>query len=214
MSPQHLSRVLLLAALTTLLLGCPQGEKSAAQGASASGEAIAGAIKIKGGDGKVVYRIKPREGGFKASNEAKTELYRFKVDGSKVKVKDPKDVNVAYVNTDGTKFKVKDAADKTVLFKLHPQADGDYKLETGTDELVCKIKKRDYGWEIKDAAGTELVKIKNKEGKTSIKDAKTDASRYYTKDKVSSLAFACLGLPKLSEEQKLGLLILVNQSAK
>ncbi|MGE0709078.1 MAG: hypothetical protein AB7N76_00290 [Planctomycetota bacterium] len=227
----HRSSTLLRASATLLLAllvaGCPQAPQAPASGGGGGaapsaggagggggdGAEASGAIKVKTGDGKVSFRIKPAEGGWKISDEATKELYRVKLEGQKVKVKDPQDKVVAYVNTDGTKFKVEDPDTRQELFVLRPQADGDYKLETAQDELVCKLKRRDYGWEAKDPSEAELFKAKLKEGKSSVRDAQ-DRTLHSTKDPVKLVAFACLGLPRLSEPQRLGLLLLVEKTVK
>jgi len=202
------SSLLLLGAL---LCGCPEAPASSGDAAAEGAKPKAGAIKIKNGAGKVAYRIKVKSDGYKISDAKSKERFRVKLKKTALKVKDPQDKVVAYVNTDGKKFKIKDPKGKAVLFVLRRQADGDWKLETGKDKLVCKLKKRKYGWEAKTGAGKELYKAKLKSGKTSLRDAK-DATQHYTKSSVKTLAFACLGLPQLSEAQRLGLMLLVQKT--
>ena len=170
-------------------------------------------VKIKMGEGVTAFELKPKDDGAKVVDAEERELYRFKLKGDKLKIKDADDKVLGYVSTDGKQFKIKDASQQTVLFKLQQQADGDWKLEDGAQNLLAKIKKRDYGYTIRDANDNDRFKVKPKSGKTSLRDA-ADKTVRYTKNPVSALAFAALGLEALNDGQKLGLLFLLQSKGR
>jgi hypothetical protein len=218
--PQPRSLLLSLAGLVLLATGCPQeasppSSASPAAAPAAAGGAAGDRVKIKKGDGSTAFEIKGKDDGAKVVDANEAELYRLKAKKGKVKVRDPQDKTLGYVKhyPDGDYFKVKDASQETDLFKLQPQADGDWKLEDGNQKLLCKLKKRDYGWVVRDAEEKDLFKVKVADGKTSLRNAK-DETVYYTKGKVSSLAFCALGLSQLDESQRLGLLFQVDAAGK
>src|SRR5690606_15001443 len=104
----------------------------------------------------VAFSIKKMDDGYKIVDGAEKELLRLKAKSDKLKFKDAADKELGYVTTTSpTKFKLKDPTQQVTYFAFQQQEDGDWKLEDEAGALIYKIKKRDYGWEVKDAAEAE-----------------------------------------------------------
>ena len=171
---------------------------------------VAEKLKVKSGSGETAFSIKPKDDGAKLVDAGEVELARFNAAAGKVKVKDADDVVLGYIVKSGERFKVEDPSQEVELFKLIPQADGDWKLEDARETLIYKIKLREYGFEIEDDAEHSLYKIKVKGDKTSLRDA-ADQTVYYTDEPVKPLAFACLGLDVIQDTRlRTALLAAVN----
>ena len=153
-------------------------------------------IGFKTGAGERLYEIKFKADGAKLVDSDEMEMARFKVDGKKVTVKLPDETVAAYIIVKDREFQVRDESQKVELFELKSQSDGDWKLKGSNDQLLAVIKKRDYGYEVEDAAERSLLKSKLKDGKYSLRDAE-DNSVLYTKDAISPLSVACLGLEQI-----------------
>ncbi len=153
-------------------------------------------IKFKKENGDTAFSIKPQDDGAKLVDADEQELARFNLSGSKLKVKDPDDTVLGYVIASAGRYKIEDANQEVELWKLQQQEDGDWKLEDGQDQLIYKIKKREYGFEIEDATDNSLFKAKLKEGKTSLRNA-SEQTVYSTKDQVPTIAVTCLGFEKI-----------------
>ncbi len=163
---------------------------------SSPGGPLSGKIKFKTGDGDTAFSLKPEEDGAKLVNADERELARFNLNGSKLKIKGPDDNVLGYVIASDGKLKIKDSEQEKELWRLQQQSDGDWKLEDGREQLIYKIKVREYGFEIEDATEHSVFKVKLKEGKTSIRNA-SDQTLYYTKDQVPTLATTCLGFESI-----------------
>lgn len=150
-------------------------------------------IKFKNTDDSTAFSVKPQDDGAKLVDAGEKEIARFNVSGRKLKIKDAEDVVLGYVIFSDGKYKVKNADQSKELWKLQPQGDGDWKFEDADGLLIYKIMKRDYGFEIEDGKENSLSKIKLKDGKTSLRDS-SEKTVLSTKDDISTLAFACLGL--------------------
>jgi hypothetical protein len=160
---------------------------------------LANKLKFKAGSGESLFSVKPQDDGAKLVDADEQETARFNVSGSKLKIKGADDVVLGYIVASDGKFKIKNADQSKELWKLQRQDDGDWKLEDANDKLFCKIKRRDYGFEIEDDSENSQSKIKVKDGKTSLRDS-SDTTILYTKDQVSPIAFACMGLNPIHEE--------------
>jgi hypothetical protein len=153
-------------------------------------------IGFKTGSGERLYEIKFKDDGAKLVDPDEQEIARFNVDGQKVKIKLPDESVAAYVVVKDGEFQVRDASQKVELFELKSQPDGDWKLKDGNDKVLAVIKKRDYGYEIEDGAENSLFKSKLKGDKRSLRDA-NDETVLYSKDDISPLSVACLGLEQI-----------------
>ena len=153
-------------------------------------------IGFKTGSGERLYEIKFKDDGAKLVDPDEQEIARFKIDGQKVKVKLPDESVAAYVVVKDGEFQVRDESQKVELFELKSQSDGDWKLKDGDDKLLAVSKKRDYGYEIEDGAENSLFKSKLKGDKRSLRDAK-DETVLYSKDDITPLSVACLGLEQI-----------------
>ena len=190
-------------------------EKSATPTTNAAEEpavavrAISSKLKFKGEDGEVSFSVKPEADGAKLVDAKEQEIARFTVDANKLKVKDAADVVLGYVVVVDGHFKIKNAEQTVELFKLQSQADGDWKLENGGGDLIYKIKKRDYGFEIEDGNDNSVSKAKQKSGKTSLRNM-AEETLLYTKDDISTLAFTCMGFDAVkSQPLQAGLMTMV-----
>jgi hypothetical protein len=171
-------------------------------------------IEMKGDQGKVLFALKPMDDGAKLLDSTNKELARFKMDDRfKLKIKEGGDLVTGYIvaEANGTIWKLKDASQSKVLYTMHRQTDGDYKLERGSDQLLYRIKKQAYGFEIENPAKQSLYKVKVKGDKTSLRDAQ-DKTKLSTKSMLAPVTMACFGLDGLSQAQQAALAYAVNQS--
>lgn len=205
MSNAWLKQPLSAFAAAALLAGCGPGQPTeevkpvpanppaAAPKPSAFSPTNPDKVKFKNGSGETLYSLKPKDDGAKLVDAAEQEIARYTLTGAKLKVKDPQDQVLGYIIGSGKRFKIEDAAQTKVLFEMQRQDDGDWKLEDGAEKLICKIKKRDYGFEIEDPAEKSLGKAKSKDGKISLRDPQEN-TLFYTKDGIRPLSVACLAL--------------------
>lgn len=170
-------------------------------------------VKFKLDGGSEAFSLKPKADGAKLETPDGQELARLTVDKQKVKIKDASDRVLGYAIAKDGYWKLENAEQTEELFILRQQDDGDYKLETGADEAVYRIKKRDYGWEIETPQKQSLYKVKDKEGKISLRDA-SDRNVLTTKSEVAPIAVACFGFDVLSREQQAALAYAVNLSGE
>lgn len=164
-----------------------------------------GKVKFKSGDGAARMSLKPQADGAKLVDANEKEIARYNLQGNKLKVKDAKDKTLAYVVSYPDRLKVKNADQSKDLWNLRRQPDGDWKLESGDGTLVCRMKKRDYGFEIEKPDDTSLRKVKLKSGKLSLRN-QAEETYLYTKDSMPPAAAACLALEQIeSESVRMGL---------
>lgn len=167
--------------------------KSGARSKTGTTKTLKAKLKFKDAAGQTAFSLKPQTNGVKLVDGQERELARFQIKGSKLKIKDAQDNVVGYVNASKGKYKVKAADGKADLWQLELRPDGSWKLEDSQGQLVYRIKKRDYGFEIEDGAKTSQFKVKVKAGKTSLRDA-AEKTLYSTRGQVSAIAVSCLGL--------------------
>jgi hypothetical protein len=161
-----------------------------------------GKIKFKKPGGATAFSLKLKDDGLKLVDANEKELARIThSESDKYKFKDAADKTLGYVTGAAPKFKIKDAAQEKTLFIFQRQEGGDWKLEDGDENLICKIGKRDYGWKIEDDTEKELAKVKTDGGRTSIRDS-SDQTLFYTNDAITPLAAVPFGLAQLSQPQQ------------
>jgi hypothetical protein len=170
-------------------------------------------IKFKQADGSEKYSLKLKPDGAKLVDGADQELARLTVDETqKVKIKDAGDQVLGYVVSQDGYWKLENPAQTQELYILRRQEDGDFKLEEGTtDALVYRIKVRDYGYEIESPQETSLYKVKVKDGKISLRNAR-DETVMSTRSSLVPAAMVCFGFDVLTPAQQSALAYAVNQA--
>lgn len=162
-------------------------------------------IQFRHEDGSEVFSLQILTDGAKVESADGSEIVRLTVDESdKVKIKDPQDTTLGYVVTNSDNWKLKDADQTQDLFILRRRSNGDYRLETGADQELHRIKHRDYGFEIQSPQEVTLYKVKLKEDKLSLRDA-DEETIFYTRDPLAVPALTPFGFEVLSREQQMGL---------
>lgn len=162
-------------------------------------------VQIKDASGQDVWEFKGKDDGAKIVDAKERELFRLNLKDHKLKIKLPDDSVVGYVSAKPGEFKVLDSAGQKELFELQRQSDGDWKLKDVKEQLLVRIKRRDYGYELESPDEKSLFKSKLKDGKASLRDIK-DQTVYSSKDTSSTLALSCLGLKALpGDGMRLGL---------
>lgn len=168
---------------------------------------LAERINLKNADGQRAFEIKPESNGAKLVGPDEKEIARYHVADHTLKIKDDADKVLGHIVRHEDAYKIEDAERKNVLFKIAGKDNGDWSVEDGKQVRLYRIKKRDYGFEIESAAEESVAKVKLKEGKASLRNAK-DVTLLSTKNHVSQLGLACIGLDKItSEPLRFGLLI-------
>ncbi len=208
----------LMSFVATAVIGCsapsePTQSASTVQTAP-SKQAVASTetIKFKRDDGAEAFSLKAMSDGAKLVDAADQELARFNVDAQqKIKIKNAADQVLGYVVPEAGYWKLENAEQSQELYVLRQQDDGDFKLETGDNQPIYRIKKREYGFEIETPQKQSLYKVKVKEGKTSLRNAQ-DQTILSTRSSVRPEAIAVFGFDKLSPEQQAALAYAVNRS--
>jgi hypothetical protein len=168
-------------------------------------------IKFKQENGSEKFSLKLKDDGAKLVGDKEQEIARFKVDNGKVKIKNSAEQTLGYIVTESGYWKVENPEQTKELYILRRQDDGDYKLESGDNKEVYRIKKRDYGFEIETPDKKSLYKIKVKESKTTLQDG-SGKTVFSTKSQMIPIAIACFGFDVLSLEQQAGLAYAINAS--
>jgi len=180
-------------------------QTSTANNAQASTEKI----KFKQANGAEKFSLKFKSDGAKLVDGADAEIARLNLDGNKVKIKDAADVVIGYVVSQDGYWKLENAEQTEELYVLRRQDDGDYKLETGDDTPVYRVKARDYGYEIETPAKESLYKVKVKKGKISLRDA-SEETVLSTKSAMTPAAMVPFGFDVLTPPQQAALAYAVN----
>ena len=182
--------------------------------AKAAPKQLSERINLKNADGQRTLEIKPESNGAKLAGTDDKEIARYSVSEHTLKIKDAADKVLGHIVRHDDAYKIEDADRKNVLFKIAGKSNGDWSVEDGQQERLYRIKKRDYGFEIESESGASLAKVKLKDGKTSLRNAK-DETLLSTKDHVSQLGLACVALDKIaSEPLRLGLLVQLTIDAR
>jgi hypothetical protein len=168
-------------------------------------------IKFKQENGSDRFSLKLKNDGAKLVGDKDREIARLKLDNNKVKIKNSGEKTLGYIVTETGYWKVENPEQTKELYILRRQDDGDYKLETGDDREIYRIKKRDYGLEIETPEKKSLYKIKVKEGKTTLQDG-SGKTVFSTKSQIIPMAIACFGFDVLTLEQQAGLAYAINAS--
>ena len=162
-------------------------------------------IQIKDAAGADVWEFKGKDDGCKIVDARERELFRVTRSEFKLKIKKPDDTVVGYVIVKPGEYKVVDATGKKELFELQRQSDNDWKWKDSKDQLLARIKKREYGFEIESPQQQSLFKSKLHDAKVSLRDPQ-EKTLFSSKDTKSTLAFVCLKLKPLDEGQQAGLM--------
>lgn len=169
-------------------------------------------IKFKREGGADAFSLKPAPDGAKLVDAAEKEMARFNQTNNKIKIKNEADKVLGYIVIEAGYWKLENAEQTQELYILRRQGDGDYKLETGSDQAVYRIKKRDYGFEIETPNKESLYKIKIKDDKLVLRDA-SDQTKLYTKSsEFKPIALVCFGFDMLNLEQRAAFAYALNQS--
>ena len=161
---------------------------------------LADKVKFKRGDGKPAFSFKMKADGAKLVDGDEHELARFTWSDGKLKIKDPSDHVLGYVIVQDSKLFLETPDQATRLFSLALQSDGDWKFEDSSGTRLATLKRRDYGYEVEDAAGASRFKAKLHNAKTSLRDA-NDHTILYTDDTITAAAVACLGLERITDQR-------------
>lgn len=171
-------------------------------------------LKFKLANDTEAFSLKPKEDGAKLVNALEQEIARLKWKDNKRKlqIRDPRDQTLGFITITDRAWKIS-GSDQKERYVLRLQPDGDYKLETATDQPVYRIKKRDYGYEIQTPTEQTLYKIKQKGDKLSLRNA-ADQTTLSTKDPTDPVVIMCFGLDVLSPPEKAALAVALSQTGR
>jgi hypothetical protein len=157
---------------TVCAVGCKKerGGRSAAQSAAVTDRELippTGKISFKQANGTLLYKLKPKTGGYKLYDGSGARLGKFRIDAEKQQVK--------FKSTAGALlFKIKrrpygaslEDASGDKLLKLKREGER-WKLKDGAGEVLYRAKPKADGFELTDGAGNALSLVKaSKEGLT------------------------------------------------
>lgn len=208
----------LLGLLVTTAISCsapvksPESTDTAPTASNPQAAIATETIKFKPGSGAEGFSLKTMPDGAKLVDANDQELARLNVDAQqKIKIKNATDQVLGYVVPEAGYWKIENTDQSQELYILRRQNDGDFKLETGNNQPIYRIKKRDYGFEIESPDKQSLYKVKVKEGKISLRNAQ-DQTVLSTRAAFRPEAIAAFGFDKLSREQQAALAYAVNRS--
>ena len=109
----------------------------------------------------------------------------------RVAVRDAGDMVVGWIVIRDDRLQVRAVDGATVRFRFQRRENGNWKLEDGQDNLICRINRRVDGWEVKDPSGDRMARVRKSENTTTVSDGmgKTVAS---TTADIDGLVAACL----------------------
>lgn len=170
-------------------------------------------LKFRNAAGKTLFSIKLKDDGAKLVDGDEKELARLKnekrEDGPEIKIKSPDEKVLGTLGGPPAKWKLKDA-DKALLFTIRHEDDDSYKIEDGDGALVYRLKPRDGGAEVENAAKTTLFKVTATAQDVSVRNA-ADEVIVIAPSRIAPIAAACLVLDRLTPPQRAALFLLVAQ---
>lgn len=120
------------------------------------------------------------------------ELARYSPSSKgRVAVRDPGDTVLGWIVVREDRLQVRAADGATVRFRFQRRENGNWKLEDGDDNLICRINRRSDGWEVKDPEGARVARVRKSENTTTLSDAKGKSLVSTTAD-IDGLVVACL----------------------
>ena len=162
-------------------------------------------INFDGQDGTRALKLVPGKEQVKLQDGNGELLARFElVDGRLQVNRAPPELTGFVVPAAGGGFHMLEPNESRVLYRLSREPDGDLRLETGSGNLLYKMKRRDYGFKTVDADGRVESRVRVRESKISRRDA-TGATTLSTSDVIAPAAFACFTLRELPIEHQAAL---------
>ena len=206
-------RRILLASITSLSCLALLWPGSHPNATAQSGSQWDSKIKFRHEDGRSAYSLKLSRNDAKLVDPNEKELARYSFSSSdRLKIKNESDSILGWVNGTLPKLKLENADRNKVRFVLRKRDDGSWELENATGQRVYKIKPKEYGFKLVDAAGTEIHKVKSDSGKTSLRDS-SGRTVVYTKETISNAAMACLGFDELELHERVGFLVRIQRGS-
>ncbi|WP_217917929.1 hypothetical protein [Myxococcus sp. AM010] len=202
-----------LVALTGAAGGCKPGDTEPPPAmralevprAPAAVKGLAGKLKFKDDADRARFSLKPKDDGAKLVDGEERELARYKWKGAALKVSGPDDVALGYVvGSAGGALTVRDGEQRQVLFTLARQGPG-WRLNDMKGTLLYSVWPEDDGARIQDGAGADVARVKVREGKVSLRDAK-GRTLLATKSLLAAEAAACLAFEALEPPLRMALL--------
>lgn len=202
-------RALLLSLLLATACSRPSGSEapSTQAQAAATGDEVPlpGKLKFKDADDRERFSLKPKDDGAKLVDGEDRELARFKWKGTALKVSGPDDTALGYVvGSAGGALTVRDGEQRQVLYTLARQGSG-WRLTDAKGALLYTVSSDNEGARIEEASGTEVARVKVREGKVSLREP-GGKTLLATRSLVRADAAACLAFEKLDLPFRVALL--------
>ncbi len=161
-------------------------------------------FKFKNGEGKSVYYLKFDGEDGKLLSGDKKEICRYKRSGAKFKIVE-KEKTVGRIAGYSDRFKIEDG-EGTELFE-YQKSGTDWKMKK-EEKMLLRVKELDYGFETETPNDQRFNKVKESDGKKSLRDA-DEKTILYTKDGMSAKAMVPLGFKQLDDRHRFGLALAV-----
>ena len=164
-------------------------------------------LKFDGPDDKVAFRVRSTRDALRAEDADGNVLAWFRFSAEQLEVQDAKGrslANVRPVLKGKILYRVLVPPDNEVLYELRREPDGDLQLKSRFQEMVYKLKRRDYGFKVQTANGETESRVRVKGGKISIR-ADRGATYLATKDPLRAGAVAVMSLESLPFPHAIGL---------
>jgi hypothetical protein len=132
-------------------------------------------LRYEDASGRTLLKIKARDGGrFRLLDGADRVIGEVKVAEGRVKLKDAADVEIRKIKRkpDGA-IEIEDAGGQR-LYRLKAGDAGEWKIVTAGDVTVVKCEPKENGYEVRDAAGRTLARVKERDGRLAFESETGD----------------------------------------
>ena len=149
-------------------------------------------IDFQDGQGKPFVVLERGGAGSRLLDGQGQELARYSPPAKgRVAVRDADNMVVGWIVIRDDRLQVRAVDGATIRFRFQRRENGNWKLEDGQDNLICKINRRVDGWEVKNPSGERMARVRKSENATTVSDGMGKTLASTTAD-IDGLVVACL----------------------
>ena len=166
--------------------------------ASGGGIGLWGEIEFDGPEGTDFLALAPQSDGVDLEDGYGDRFGSYALENGVLRVRDGSLNELGFIQPaeGGQALELRGSGEGDLLFRLDREPDGDMRLEDGAGKVLGKLKRRDDGYKIVDAADQERARVKARPGKTSLRDP-AGQTRLSTRDAIPEEAMACFAFDEI-----------------
>jgi hypothetical protein len=170
-------------------------------------------IKFRTEFGADLFALKQQANGAKLVDGNDEELAKMRENTpGKIKIKNNAEQVLGYVIREKGLWRLENQVSSASLYTLKRENAASYMLVDATNKPIYHITKQNNSWEVNTANKNLVYQVRIRDGKTSLRNSSA-TTVFYTRGKISPVAFACFGLDVLTREQQAALAYAVNLTA-